>query len=89
MIGAKMATLKDGQRKGSSNDLAQDDAASLLSVSLPTVKRAKYVLEHGSTAQTKVGAQVITVIRSGARILHVEFVYICRHAAGSVGRGWG
>ena len=47
MIAAKMATLKNGQRP-SSNDLAQDDSAKLLNVSVPSLKRAKHVLEHGS-----------------------------------------
>jgi ParB-like chromosome segregation protein Spo0J len=52
MIGAKMATLERGRPKGNgSNDLlSQDDAAAMLSVSTPQVKRAKYVLEHGSQA---------------------------------------
>ena len=51
MIAAKMATLSHGQKKADadrSNDLSQDDAAVLLKVSVPTVKRAKHVLEHGS-----------------------------------------
>jgi len=51
MIAAKMATLKHGQKKDDSdrsNELSQDDAARLLNVSVPTVKRAKHVIEHGS-----------------------------------------
>jgi ParB family chromosome partitioning protein len=51
MIGAKMATLGKHQKKDdTSNDVSQNDAAILLSVSLPQIQRAKYVLEHGSTA---------------------------------------
>ncbi len=54
MIGAKMAGLKRGdvktQRNDGQNCLPTEDAASLLSVSERSVKAAKYVLEHGSTA---------------------------------------
>ena len=55
MIAAKMATLKQGQvgngrKVDGSNDLSTDDAAAMSSVSAPTVKRAKHVLEHGSQA---------------------------------------
>jgi len=54
MIAAKMATLKRGSNQHSSNDLSsQDDAAKLLNVSVPTLKRAKYVLENGSMASAK------------------------------------
>lgn len=50
MIAAKMATMGEGRpSKTRSNDLFnQDDAAAMLSVSVPTLKRAKYVLDHGS-----------------------------------------
>lgn len=51
IVAAKLATLKDGQKKsdqGRSNDLAQSDAAKMLGVSTPSVKRAKQVIEHGS-----------------------------------------
>lgn len=51
MIAGRLATLRDGQRrpKGGSNDLppSQAEAASLLRVSVPTVKRARTVLESG------------------------------------------
>lgn len=52
MIAAKMATLKHGgdRSKGSNDLLSQDDAAAMLSVSVPTLKRAKYVLDNGSQA---------------------------------------
>ncbi len=48
MIAAKMANLPKGRPENTSNDVIQDDAAKLLSVSVPTLQRAKYVLEHGS-----------------------------------------
>lgn len=49
-VAAKLATLKNGQRKDGarSNDLAVSDAADLLSVSEPSVKRAKHVIANGS-----------------------------------------
>jgi ParB-like chromosome segregation protein Spo0J len=52
MIAAKMATLKHGGDRKSeeikgSNDTLICDAAALLSVSEPTVKRAKHVLANG------------------------------------------
>ncbi len=51
MIGAKMATLERGRPKDNGqNCLITEDAANLLSVSERSVKAAKYVLEHGSTA---------------------------------------
>jgi ParB-like chromosome segregation protein Spo0J len=51
MIGAKMAGLAKGTNQHTSKDgCTQESAANLLSVSLPQVQRAKYVLEHGSTA---------------------------------------
>lgn len=49
MIAAKMATLSRGRPKDNrSNELfTEDAAATLLSVSVPTLKRAKHVLDHG------------------------------------------
>lgn len=48
MIAAKMATLQIGANQHVSNDTpSSEDAADLLSVSRPTVCRAKHVLEHG------------------------------------------
>lgn len=50
LVAAKLATLGNGQRKDGarSNDLAQADAAALLQVSEPSVKRAKHVIANGS-----------------------------------------
>jgi hypothetical protein len=54
MVAGKLATLNVGSnqhsKEGRSIDLSQDDAAKLLSVSVPSVKRAKQVIEHGSKA---------------------------------------
>jgi hypothetical protein len=49
MIAANLATLRDGQRKsGASADAAtQSDSATLLSVSRPSVQRARFVKDHG------------------------------------------
>ena len=54
MVAAKLATLGNGQRKDGarSNDLAQADAAALLQVSEPSVKRAKHVVERGKRELT-------------------------------------
>ena len=54
-VAAKLATLKNGAnqhaKEGSSNDLpSQDEAATLLNVSVPALKRAKHVIENGSSA---------------------------------------
>lgn len=49
MIAAKMATLKKGTNQHTSKDVPSEcDAAQLLSVSVPSLQRAKHVLEHGS-----------------------------------------
>ncbi len=51
VIAAKMATMKRGrpsEENGSIDLLSAEKAASMLSVSVPSVKRAKQVLEHGS-----------------------------------------
>ena len=50
MVAGRLATLGDGQRKsGRSIDLAtQDEAADLLNVSVPSVKRARAVLTEGT-----------------------------------------
>ncbi len=55
MIAATMATLRHGGDRQSeefkgSNDPSIDDAAKLLNVSSPSVKRAKHVIEHASKA---------------------------------------
>lgn len=48
LIAAKMANIsRGGDRSKVSNDTLLQDAAALLSVSRPTVCRAKHVLEHG------------------------------------------
>lgn len=47
MIAAKMANIPNGKNKAASNDTAIQDAADLLSVSRPTVCRAKHVLDNG------------------------------------------
>ena len=49
-VAAKLATLKNGQRKDSatSNEVAQQDAAKLLNVSVASVQRAKQVHSKGS-----------------------------------------
>jgi hypothetical protein len=47
---------KKADKAGSSNDLpavSQDDASSALNVSVPTIKRAKVVLNNGSAALKK------------------------------------
>lgn len=53
MVAAKLATLKrgeagNGRKVDGSNDLSTEQAATMLNVSEPTVKRAKQVIEHGS-----------------------------------------
>jgi ParB-like chromosome segregation protein Spo0J len=49
MVAAKLANLQNGQRKAPrSNDLAQSDAAQLLNVSGPSVRRAAKVHRHGA-----------------------------------------
>jgi hypothetical protein len=46
MVAAKLATLKDGQKKqGGQNCLSQPDAAEMLGVSTRTVKQARVVQE--------------------------------------------
>lgn len=50
IVAAKLATLKHGQHSDdTSNDVSQDDAAKLLTVSVKSLQRAKHVLENGST----------------------------------------
>tara|TARA_R110000824_G_scaffold209849_1_gene395712 strand:+ start:1399 stop:2208 length:810 start_codon:yes stop_codon:yes gene_type:complete len=55
-VAAKLATLNHGgdrqseEFKGSIDLSCQDDAATLLSVSVPALKRAKHVIENGSSA---------------------------------------
>lgn len=52
-VAAKLATLRDGQKKSdeaTQNCVAQDDAASLLNVSVRSLQQAKHVLENGSKA---------------------------------------
>ena len=48
MIAAKMANICHGKHKELSNDNSLQEVADLLSVSKPTVCRAKHVIEHGS-----------------------------------------
>ena len=53
VVAAKLATLQHGQKTTDadrSNELSQDKAAELLSVSTASVKRAKHVLTNGSAA---------------------------------------
>jgi ParB-like chromosome segregation protein Spo0J len=55
-VAAKLATLKHGgdrqseEFKGSIDLSCQDDAATLLNVSVPALKRAKHVIENASSA---------------------------------------
>lgn len=55
IVAAKLATMGEGRpSETSSNELVtQDKAAELLSVSVPSLKRAKHVLSNGSTALAK------------------------------------
>jgi hypothetical protein len=50
MVAARLATLRDGQRKsGASIDAAsQSEAAELLNVSRPSVQRARTVIDKGT-----------------------------------------
>lgn len=53
LVAAKMATLKrgdvgNGRKVDGSNDLSTIQAATMLSVSEPSVKRAKFILDNGS-----------------------------------------
>jgi hypothetical protein len=53
MVAARLATLRNGQRKNSSapsfdGAASRDDAAQLLNVSTKSLDRAKHVIEHGS-----------------------------------------
>lgn len=49
MVAAKLATLGQGQRQDRSIDLSttQDEAAELLNVSVPSLKRARTVYTNG------------------------------------------
>jgi ParB-like chromosome segregation protein Spo0J len=50
MVAAKLANLSKHKKKDdTSNDVSQDDAASVLNVSVPSVQRAKQVIENGSS----------------------------------------
>jgi hypothetical protein len=58
MVASKLATLKhgeigNGRKVDGSNDLSTSDAATMLSVSEASVKRAKQVLANGSSELVK------------------------------------
>lgn len=60
MVAAKIATLEKGQRQDRSIDLSttQDEAATLLNVSVPSVKRARQVLTDGTP-------ELVTAVEQG------------------------
>lgn len=82
MIAARVATLKDGQRKsGRSNDLAQPEAAAMLGVSVPSVKRARKVLDSGDE-------EVIGRVDAGDETVSKAAATVARKAKGNGKADW-
>jgi ParB-like chromosome segregation protein Spo0J len=73
MVAAKLATLKKHEKKSDGSiDLSQDDAAKLLNVSVPSVKRAKQVVDAGSKEMIEAVEQGDLAVSFAANVVTEE-----------------